>query len=117
MTAAVAKMLVFPFHGNVAPWADWIDNSPILLLETANLENGHGLTEGKLMKGFRRQQRLVGCGFQPITKLFQSQNSRRGFPAGDIPKIPGTEISALGSLFIGMVHGAAEEQDCGSQIV
>ncbi len=111
LPAAVAVGLVFPFHGYPTPGTDRKAGNAAMPVETADMCYWHWLTKGYLLPNHRGDQQVVWRQVKAHTELFQGEDRGRGFAAGDVAKVSGTELASLGSSLIAEVAGITQSED------
>ncbi len=82
-------------------------------VETADMCYGHWLTKGYLLPNHRGNQQIIGRQVKADTELFQGEDRRCGFAAGDVAKVSGTELTSLRSGLVAEFEGIAQSEDGG----
>ncbi len=80
-------------------------------VETADMCNGHWLTKGYLLPNHRGNQQIIGRQVKAHTELFQGEDRGRGFAAGDVSEVSGTEFTSLRSSLVAEFAGIAQSED------
>ena len=105
LTAAVAKALILPLHGFLAPWTDRKAGQAGCIAITAYLRNAQGLPVDKFLLHGTRKKQIIRRAVKAIAEFFQCVNRRCRLPPGNRPEVSGTErASFTGSLIAEMVE-------------